>query len=321
MFWIMLILMTFVIPAIFCIHISMHWDYTMRPDDPVEFNENKMMLNYVTTIGTIFPHHNGFWDLKWSIIRHAFVFFVFSVSLNFYPSDTLIFSLPLLYLLYTILVLYRYCVRKSTLSRMKSEKYMDMWMFCRKLVRPCKSVLSYSVLCLIVLYSTLILNSGINLRPEAYALDTTVPDSIALSAPTKETIQEATHGLKQEERPLSGEKYISGSFDRDNGSKIIVNAGYNDCVVRLKDSDGAIVTTFYVRANETASVAVPASFFYVYFAEGETWYGWKDLFGPDTKYSRDPYLADLRNYEITYTMKMVQNGNLSLDSVNSSDFG
>lgn len=78
--------------------------------------------------------------------------------------------------------------------------------------------------------------------------------------------------------------------------------------------------SFLVKQGKEATVYVPCDTYTMYRANGTTWYGSKILFGPLTFYSKDE-----EEYEFTsstyWTLQLgVENGNLSSDDIDSSDF-
>lgn len=95
-----------------------------------------------------------------------------------------------------------------------------------------------------------------------------------------------------------------------------------DCVVTIKTSDGVTKVAFFVRADSTVAVNVPAGDYYVYFAAGSTWYGYSSdgMFGTDTSYSMDDELRDFTNYSWTYTLYPVSNGNFSETPISKEEF-
>ena len=106
-----------------------------------------------------------------------------------------------------------------------------------------------------------------------------------------------------------------------NGSEITVTASdYESCVVKLKDSSGTTIISFFVREGETARIGIPGKYLYAYFAMGDTWYGEKDLFGEDTSYSMDEEGCDYSQYTLEYTLSYVDNGNFSETPIDSEDF-
>lgn len=121
-------------------------------------------------------------------------------------------------------------------------------------------------------------------------------------------------------RPLNGTIALGHSYDDDTDSEITVHASSTDCVVKIKTADGSTVITFYVRAGESVTVGVPPKILYVFFAQGEQWYGWGDFFGEDTDYSKDPEPVDFSEYTIEYTLYEVAGGNLSLDEIDPEAF-
>lgn len=103
-------------------------------------------------------------------------------------------------------------------------------------------------------------------------------------------------------------------------SEITINTSSQSCVVKLKDSYGTDVISFFVRAHETVTVGLPGQFMYVYFASGETWYGENELFGEDTYYSMDDNGIDFSQYTMEYTLYPVTNGNFSETPIDENEF-
>lgn len=119
--------------------------------------------------------------------------------------------------------------------------------------------------------------------------------------------------------PQSGE--ILTGFEYFGGSEITVTASNNaDCVVKLKSKDGITKLSFYVRAGDTVTVGVPAEYMYVYFASGETWYGWEKMFGSSTYYSKDDEILDFVRYTWEYTLSPISNGNFNETPVDEEEF-
>lgn len=103
-------------------------------------------------------------------------------------------------------------------------------------------------------------------------------------------------------------------------SEITIKTDSNPCVVKLKDTYGNTVVSFYVRAWDTVTVGLPAREMYAYFASGETWYGEYELFGEYTWYSKDDTVIDFSQYTMTYTLYPVTNGNFQQTPVDESEF-
>lgn len=125
---------------------------------------------------------------------------------------------------------------------------------------------------------------------------------------------------KPQARPASGSVALNTAAGEKAVAKITVHAANKNCVVRLKTIAGTTVLSFFVRANETATVWVPPRTLYAYFAQGDSWYGWKQLFANDATYSKDPTPTDFSNYSIEYTLYTVPNGNLTMTTIDEDDF-
>lgn len=119
--------------------------------------------------------------------------------------------------------------------------------------------------------------------------------------------------------PISG-TILSGREVYDE-SEITVTADDNDsCYVKLKDSYGVTVMSFYVRAGDTVTVGVPYESLYVCFARGDTWYGLENLFGEYTDYSMVDEIRDFESYTYEYELYLVSDGNLHLTPIDAEDF-
>ncbi len=119
--------------------------------------------------------------------------------------------------------------------------------------------------------------------------------------------------------PQSGEILIGSEVL--NESEITVKASGNSAYfVKLKNRAGDDILAFYVRANATVTVGVPAEYFYVYFASGDTWYGLEHYFGANTAYAKDDEICNFGKYSYEYTLYPVNDGNFSETPVNKSEF-
>lgn len=83
--------------------------------------------------------------------------------------------------------------------------------------------------------------------------------------------------------------------------------------------------TMFVRAGETAEVPVPFGTYQIKMASGSQWYGKRNLFGPDTGYTKidmpmdfDLQGTQLRGHEIT--LSKVRDGNLRPVPINADEF-
>jgi len=118
--------------------------------------------------------------------------------------------------------------------------------------------------------------------------------------------------------PTSGT--ILSGYRVTDGSELTISTSNHSCVVKLKDSAGVTKMSFYVRKNTKITMTVPSEYMYVYFASGETWYGYNHLFGEDTSYSKDDDLLDFNNYTFEYTLYPVTNGNFTETIISENEF-
>lgn len=137
------------------------------------------------------------------------------------------------------------------------------------------------------------------------------------STPVSNTTQASN--LKPAIEPSSGVLLENNVADCPSSLTVSASSG-SSCVVKVKYPSGSTALSFYVRAGESVTVPVPASRLQVYFASGETWYGIKNLFGPDTYYSMDDEILDFGEYTYEYTLYPVTNGNFSQTPIDANEF-
>lgn len=107
----------------------------------------------------------------------------------------------------------------------------------------------------------------------------------------------------------------------DDGSELTITAPYNaSVVVKAKNIYGSTEICFYVQSGDTVTMDVPAEDLQIFFACGSKWYGYDDLFGEYTSYSKDNSYLDFSEYTWSYTLQPVTNGNFSETPSNKSEF-
>lgn len=133
--------------------------------------------------------------------------------------------------------------------------------------------------------------------------------------------------LVKQAEPENGEILRYGeSYWQSYYSSITVTAPEKEAVVvKLKrtvpgKARKETVVAFYVCAGETVEMEIPAISMYVFFAQGETWYGYDDLFGDSTAYGKDSEQIDFSWHTVTYTLQPVSDGNFTTKTTSESDF-
>ena len=105
-----------------------------------------------------------------------------------------------------------------------------------------------------------------------------------------------------------------------------VRASSNSIENRIKkDNRGVNDMSFYVAAGKSASVSVPVGVYKVYYACGETWYGTKNRFGPNTVYYSSDDLLEFyvdENYYNGHTLELwlQTDGNFDRSVISESQF-
>ena len=125
--------------------------------------------------------------------------------------------------------------------------------------------------------------------------------------------------MKPLELPESGQVFIGK--DLYTASEITIKSSSDKaCYVKLKDSSGKDVFSFFVRAGDDVTVPVPGGYYNVYFAYGTDWYGTEHLFGDYKSYSKDDELVDFENYTWTYTLYPTDTGNFTETIIDEEEF-
>jgi len=97
-------------------------------------------------------------------------------------------------------------------------------------------------------------------------------------------------------------------------------------LLKLADAaSGEPVLTIFVRGGETVKVKVPLGTYVVKYASGDMWYGYEQLFGEKTSYSKasqrftfDRFGNQTTGY--TLTLYQVLNGNLHTENIQPQEF-
>lgn len=121
--------------------------------------------------------------------------------------------------------------------------------------------------------------------------------------------------------PENGFIFTGSSLERTSFITVHASPG-SSCFIKLKSSIGEDVFSFFVRAGESVvELPVPAGYYYIYFAEGDNWYGTSNCFGEDTAYSKDPDLLEFKSgYGWEYTLYGTTDGNFTPSTITADDF-
>ena len=125
--------------------------------------------------------------------------------------------------------------------------------------------------------------------------------------------------------PENGEVSKYANFDGLAPFEIKSPSGTNYLVKLTNTLTGEAVQTIFVRGGTTVEVKVPLGTFSVKYAAGDTWYGYRYLFGPMTAYSKASeqftFKYDGTSYNgYTITLYKVRNGNLRTQQIDPKEF-
>lgn len=127
--------------------------------------------------------------------------------------------------------------------------------------------------------------------------------------------------LVEQEMPENEHKFVNIFGDNRPSQIIVENPTDYAYVMKFEDASGETVFSFFVRPQSTTPMYMGIGTYYLKWAAGKTWYGEKDLFGPDTVYQKDPESWPFESGKYwTLTMQPVTNGNVHSNSIDADDF-
>ena len=125
--------------------------------------------------------------------------------------------------------------------------------------------------------------------------------------------------------PQSGHLQVFSKKERIAPFEIRTYRGSHYLVKLVDKFSGHDVLTVFVRGGSIENIDVPLGTYDVIYASGRAWYGYDNLFGPDTSYNKADEefsfnIVDNYINGFTVTLYKIANGNLSTSPINPSDF-
>ena len=163
--------------------------------------------------------------------------------------------------------------------------------------------------------------------------DSVQPDFVDTNV--QNTMQEVPEQELEQVKPLpSVPRPPSGIYSANfNGEQSVApleirTQSGSDYYVKVVDSYNESNTlAIYIRGGETVEVEVPLGNYEIRYASAtsDTWYGDKELFGPNTSYNKADEVFSFSNngYQVSgysITLYQVANGNLETKSIDESQF-
>lgn len=106
---------------------------------------------------------------------------------------------------------------------------------------------------------------------------------------------------------------------RISSFKVTAAESYNTYIYLKSTTKKSNDMSFIVKKGETTTVYVPADTYNIYYANGDTWYGGKYTFGPQTTYRKDSKSLDFYTY--TWTLELEStNGNTTSEEIDEESF-
>ena len=122
--------------------------------------------------------------------------------------------------------------------------------------------------------------------------------------------------------PANGKVFYCATTSRPSSFKVTNNGSSNYYMKFVKAGTNIKVITFFVRANSTVEIDIPAGNLELKYAYGSTWYGESKLFGENTRYAKDEEYYDFTNYswEIAFKPNSNIGGSMDVEPINADDF-
>ena len=107
--------------------------------------------------------------------------------------------------------------------------------------------------------------------------------------------------------------------------KISASQGDNYLLKLVNYTNDDTILTVFIRSGSTIEIDVPLGTYEVRYACGKTWYGYKNLFGPNTDYSKADRLLNFKMVGNQFrgfnlTLYKVRDGNLVTSKIDASEF-
>lgn len=122
--------------------------------------------------------------------------------------------------------------------------------------------------------------------------------------------------------PSSGKVFYCSTTDKPSSFKVTNNGSSNYYMKFVKAGTDTTVITFFVRANSTVTIDMPAGNLELRYAYGSTWYGESKLFGENTLYAKDeePYDFSRYTWEISLYTTYGYGDSMDVESISPNEF-
>lgn len=148
-------------------------------------------------------------------------------------------------------------------------------------------------------------------------LNTSQPAGCSGCSRIEEGVPEKTEEIP---RPKSGQIF-ENSGQGSVPQLVVVAPAAQDAFVKLKNSEGDVLLSFYVRSGTTVKACVPASECYFYYALGTDWKGEEELFGSDAVYAKSDRSLNFKTPVNIYQYRFgVENGNVTPKTISRTAF-
>ena len=146
--------------------------------------------------------------------------------------------------------------------------------------------------------------------------------STAYSSSVSSSTAKPTATLAPKTMPANGTVFYCSTTSRPSSFKVTNNGSSNYYMKFVKAGTNIKVITFFVRANSTVEIDMPAGNLELKYAYGSTWYGESKLFGADTRYAKDEEYYDFTSYTWSITFNTTVNAGETMDvePINADEF-
>ena len=141
--------------------------------------------------------------------------------------------------------------------------------------------------------------------------------------PTAKPTPKPSPTPQPKEMPKNGYVFYCSTTDRPSSFKVTNNSSSNYYMKFVKAGTNSSIIKFFVRANSTVEIDMPAGNLELRYAYGDTWYGESLLFGDKTRYAKDSEYYDFSNYswEITFRATSITPGeSMDVEAIDADEF-
>ncbi len=128
---------------------------------------------------------------------------------------------------------------------------------------------------------------------------------------------------KEKVQPMPTRSYyiVEPRYRCNSTLKVNTSRDANYVIKVVGAYNGELIMMCFVPADTSQEIDIPSGVFELRYTSGTTWYGEKDLFGPNASYTKADRVFDFKEWDgYEVTLYRVANGNLRTSNIREEDF-